>query len=341
MKVNIIGPYPPPYGGISVHIKRMKKYLNSKGVDVKVLKDNKKVFLKIPFLKGNIIHFHSINKKKRILLGLFTIFHKKVVLTIHGESLHDQLEQSSWITKKLLLFSMKKISSIICVNSKIFSELAALGIGADKLTFLPAYINPIEDEYDFASIPTQVWDFINNSKFLISANGWIRFYKNKDLYGIDMLIELMRRLKAESYDVSLFIAVLGTDMQDHNERLYYEELKCKIINYNLQKDVFIFEAKSTEFYPILKNSKLFIRPTNTDGFAVSLAEALYYKVPSIASNLPNRPEGTIIFKSRDMQDLYIKTVDLIENYDVYKEKIKNIKMPNNDEKLLDIYKNLA
>lgn len=72
-----------------------------------------------------------------------------------------------------------------------------------------------------------------------------------------------------------------------------------------------------------------------------MAEALYYKVPSIASNLPNRPEGTIIFKSRDMQDLYIKTVDLIENYDVYKEKIKNIKMPNNDEKLLDIYKNLA
>jgi glycosyltransferase involved in cell wall biosynthesis len=340
MKVNIIGPYPPPYGGISVHVKRMKKYLTSMGVEVEVFKDNKRTFFKIPFLQG-VIHLHSISLKKRIIMGLFaSLFNKKIVLTIHGESLHNQLEESNWIAKKLLLLSMKKISRIICVNSKILEELAASGIAAHKLIYLPAYINPMDDENDFTSIPYKIWDFINDSKFLISANGWITFYKNQDLYGMDMLIELMRRLKKEAYDVSMVIAVLGSHMQNRQERLYYDNLKSKIINHNLQKCIFLYEPEDTEFYPILKKSSLFIRPTNTDGYAVSLAEALYYKVPSIASDVPDRPQGTIIFETRNMEDLYIKTVEVIENYDLYKEKIEDIKMPENEEKLLNIYKGL-
>lgn len=340
MKVNIIGPYPPPYGGISVHVKRMKKYLKGRGVDVKVYEDNKRVFLKAPFLKGQIIHFHSISKKKRILIGFLAIFNKKIVLTIHGESLHDQLLQSSWITRQLLLFSMKRISRIICVNSRILKELVDLGIDADKLTFLPAYISPIEDEYDFKRIPDEVWNFINNSKFLMAANGWISFYKNQDLYGMDMLIELMRRLKAEAYDVSMIIAVLGSHIQNRDKRLYYEDLKSKIIKYSLLNEILLYEPMDTEFYPILKKSSLFIRPTNTDGYAVSLAEALYYKVPSVASDAAHRPQGTLIFETRNINDLYIKTVEVIENYDLYKGKIKDIKMPENEETLLNIYQGL-
>ena len=36
MKINIIGPFPPPYGGISVHIKRMMLYLITNNVEVTI-----------------------------------------------------------------------------------------------------------------------------------------------------------------------------------------------------------------------------------------------------------------------------------------------------------------
>lgn len=42
MKVVFIGPYPPPYGGVSVHIKRMKAYLEKKDVDVIIYNESKK-----------------------------------------------------------------------------------------------------------------------------------------------------------------------------------------------------------------------------------------------------------------------------------------------------------
>ena len=301
----------------------------------------RKFIFKILFLKGNIIHFHTISKKIRILMGFFSIFNKKIVLTIHGESLHDQLEEPNWISKKLLLFSIKKINKIICVNSNTIKELVSLGISNKRLIYIPPYINPIENEYDFNNIPQNVLNYIETAKFLISANGWIKFYHNEDLYGIDMLIELIRKLKYVGYNVSLLIALLGTNVKNDSEKSYYEDLKYKINQYNLQNNIMIFEVNNTEFYPILKKSKLFLRPTNTDGYGASIAEALYYQVPSIASNVCNRPEGTIIFKSRDMNDLYIKTIDVLEKYDLYKEKIKDIKQPNNGEKILDVYKELS
>lgn len=356
MKINIIGPFPPPYGGVSVHVKRMMLYLINNNIEVTIYNESKdytknsnnikdietyrKFIFKIFFLKGDIIHFHTINKKIRILMGFYMIFNKKIVLTIHGESLHDQLRQSSNLIKKLLLLSISKINKIICVNPNTIDELISLGISNKNLIYIPAYINPIENEYDFTNIPQNVWNFINNSNFLISSNGCVRFYRNEDLYGIDMLIELVKKLKCKGYNVNLLIALLGTDMENYSEKSYREDLKKKINEYNLQNYIMIFEVSDTEFYPILKKSKLFLRPTNTDGDAVSIREALYYKVPAIASDVVKRPEGTILFKTRNLDDLYKKTIQVIDNNNYYKEKIYKIKIEDNSEKLLNIYKEL-
>jgi glycosyltransferase involved in cell wall biosynthesis len=98
--------------------------------------------------------------------------------------------------------------------------------------------------------------------------------------------------------------------------------------------------ENVPFYPILARSHLFLRPTNTDGDAISIRESLYYKIPVIASNVVDRPEGTILFKNRDIQELYKKTVEVIENYENYKEKLKDIKINDNAEKILILYKRL-
>lgn len=345
------GPYPPPYGGISTYIKRMKLYLDSKNIKNEVWCSNynkdtdglKKVRLRyLPFhviadKKIELIHFNIVGIKSKVYIGICNkIFFRKrkKILTIHGDS-KDLFENNKFLMKRAL----NTFDSIICVKKEDKKYLQSMGI--NKVIYeIPAYIKPIEDEEDFVNIPKSVWNFINNSKFLICANGWIRFYNNEDLYGIDMLIELIKKIKSEIQDISLLIALLGTDMHNEYEKLYYEELKGKIISYKLQDNIMIFEVKDTEFYPILKKSKLFIRPTNSDGYGVSIAEALNYNVPSIASNVCNRPEGTIIFKSRNINELYIKTMDLIENYDMHKEKIKKIKQPDNGGKILDIYKKI-
>jgi glycosyltransferase involved in cell wall biosynthesis len=83
---------------------------------------------------------------------------------------------------------------------------------------------------------------------------------------------------------------------------------------------------------------LFIRPTNTDGYGVSIAEVISLNKPAIASNVCKRPEGAILFENRNIEDLFIKTNDVINNYEEHRTKIENIEFEDNAEKILEVYK---
>lgn len=355
MKIIIIGPYPPPYGGISVNIKRIKKYLEKKNIEAVVYDESKntginnvipikkyKFFIfKILFLKADVIHFHSLDKKVRIFLGMYKALGKRVVLTVHGESLNNQIRESNFFVRQLLLKSLKKIDKIICVNPKNREELLKLGFNPNKVEYIPSYINPIEDKFDFDNIPINIKNFMNESKFLISSNGCIRFHNNEDLYGFDMMIELIDRLSKNKIEVNLLLNVLAVEEQNDLERKYYNRLKSRVKELKLEDKICIFEVENTEFYPILKESNLFIRPTNTDGFGVSIAEAIYYNVPAIASDVCKRPDGTVIFKSRDFDDLYEKTINLINNNEKYVKSVEKISYEDFAGKVLNIYKSIV
>ena len=113
-QILIIGPYPPPYGGISVYIERLKVILDSKGnfassildlsgrdvekkktcKDIIPIKGNKifrlvKSLIKVKKFKGDIIHYHTASfgnfRYAGILLSYSNIKAKKI-LTIHGGS---------------------------------------------------------------------------------------------------------------------------------------------------------------------------------------------------------------------------------------------------------------
>ncbi len=357
MKITIVGPYPPPYGGISVHIKRMKLFLEKHGVNVIIYNESNSdivceknvrgmkyryFLLKVPFLKTDIIHFHSINKNVRMLLGFYKIFRKKIILTIHGDSLINQIKSSNIVERTILLKSLKKIDGIVCVNPLTKKQLIGYGMPEKKLHVIPAHINPIERLGDSEAIPKNVWEFINKNKsnFLISANGWIRRYNNEDLYGLDMIVELVKKLNERNIKVFVIFALLGKEQQSKEEREYYEKLKQDINKYQLQDQIYIYEATCTEFYPILKESHLFVRPTNTDGFGVSIAEALYFNIPAIASDVCKRPDGTILFKNRDNEDFFNKVVYVINNYQEVKKAVSNIQKVDNANNLFDLYSNL-
>lgn len=64
---------------------------------------------------------------------------------------------------------------------------------------------------------------------------------------------------------------------------------------------------------LMKQCDLVLRPTNTDGDALTIREALYFGVPVIASDAVRRPTGTILFRNRDAKDLMCRTVDVLKN----------------------------
>ncbi len=344
-----VGPYPEPIGGVSIYIKRMKLYLDLLGITNEVWdlsNINKGIqgvtnirFRYVPFKylfrpDIKLIHYNICGISYKIYMGFFNrIFFKrrKKILTIHGESkdlfVHKRLFVSNHI---IMTKSLNSFDVIICVKSGDKEYLRKQGINK-PIYELPAFIFPTEDE-ESETIPQYILNFINSKDFIISANAsLIQFYNNQDLYGIDMCIDLIERLNAHRKNVGMVFCI-----PDINNIQYFNKLKKLIENKRIENN-FLFVNEKMELYPIIKRSQLFVRPTNTDGDAVSIREALHYKIPTIASDVCARPEGAILFKTRDMDDLYNKTVEVIENYEKVKEKLENIKFEDNAEKLLEIY----
>ena len=90
-------------------------------------------------------------------------------------------------------------------------------------------------------------------------------------------------------------------------------------------------------YPVIAKSHVFLRPTRSDGFSISLAESLYLGVPAIASDVRPRPQGTIVFKNGNADDFYIQVKKTLENLDVERQKPKGLDIKDAKEDLLKLY----
>ena len=361
MKVILIGSYPPPYGGISIHMQRLYKKLMRNGINTeiyslnKIKKENerikyfnlKKDFIKLIFLKkDNIIHFHGSSFKARILLAITAyIFRRKVIMTVHGVSLEEEYKRLNIIGKVLYKFFLNKISYLIVVNPQIKEWCIQNNILKEKIEVIPGYIDPIVDEEDYEKIDKQVWNFIEKRKkakdVVITANGNIRFYNNEDLYGIDLLVELVERLREKNYKLSLIFALLGYEQQSKEERIYFEKLLKKIKDNKLESFIYFYKVKDTEYYPILEKADIFIRSTNTDGDAISLREGIYFKKICIASDVVVRPDEIILIKNRNIKELLLQVENVIKNYKIEKKRVSDIEIKEYFNEILEVYKKIG
>lgn len=349
--VALCGPYPKPYGGISVHVKRLSEWLSNKGIICTVYdtsgiskKENNVVTIRSVWkwllcllLHGpeDVIHYHGYNPTLVGILSLLvTIKRSKLVVTFH--SFRYDVDKMSLLEKFVFQLARKCKVNFVTVNQHIKEKVISLGINPENIKVIPAFIPPIIRKEEIAEIPRETWNFINKHTPIISANAFrITFYNNQDLYGIDMCIDLCANLKRD-YPKIGFVFCLP-DVGDYE---YFSKMKQRIKESGIEEN-FFFQTKPCQFYPILMKSDLFVRPTNTDGDAVSLREALYFRVPSVASNAIPRPEGTILFKSRDIDDFILKVKDVLDNYEGHKERLESVILEDNAEKIIKIYQNLC
>jgi glycosyltransferase involved in cell wall biosynthesis len=143
----------------------------------------------------------------------------------------------------------------------------------------------------------------------------------------------MKRLIDNGYKNIGFIYIIP-EIGDYD---YFEKMQNLVKKYNLE-DNFHFYTKPVAYPAVINMCDLFIRPTNTDGDALSIIEALTLQKPTIASDVCRRPEGTILFKNRNVNDLYNKVIYIIEYYIECKKQIESIEFEDNAEKILEVYK---
>ncbi|MFH2084655.1 MAG: glycosyltransferase [Candidatus Omnitrophota bacterium] len=353
MNLIIVGALPPPRGGVTTHAERLIPYLEEAGIGyvvwdysrqtkagkhvVSLCRQPLEVLRSLFRLKGVKVS-HCLISSVSFVRMLFCFFLKiagiRVTITFVG-SPKEMIGKSS--LKQFYILTLARLARhVIAVNRDFRKILVEQGIPENKISIIPAFIPSRDNDFITRPIPRDIVEFCQGGKPLILGYGYgPLFHANEDLYGLDLIVGLAKKLKAD-FTRARFVVVIP---EITNEK-YFEQLKNDIRQSNIDSSFRFAIGNHLAFVPFLQYADLFIRTTNTDGDALTLREALYYGVPSVASDVCYRPESTILFRSRDITDLYRVVRQTLNNDASVCNKTEASKV-NNANLFIDIFKRIA
>ncbi len=303
----IIGPNPQNIGGISCHIKRLVGLIEG-NYDIDFIDEghtryegyfnlrggNLFYYLK-KIVNADIVHIHSGVWFLRIFHVIICkfLFRKKVLVTIHRD---PNIEPYRKITRWFLRYC----DCSILVNKEGYDFIKSTDTG--KCVLLPAFLPPLMK--DEPQLPNELENWLkvarkNPKSYIMCSNAWnLVLHNGFDLYGLDICIDAMERLKTDETDYYLIFVVASNT----NQRERIEEYKRRVKDYGLERNILIWE-EPVSFVRLLQKCDLTLRTTNTDGDAISIRESLYFDKPVLASDIVSRPDGVAVFKTRNINDL--------------------------------------
>ena len=314
MKIMLVGGYPPPWGGITVHINRLHQYCREQRIECMVIdtinkrkKYNNADILSIRNLyklltiksKVDIVHFHvsAFRNMYLIILLIKYFFKQKQIITIHSGGFNSEFLKMSYLKRKILLKILKSMNGIICVNDKQKELIETeLNISKNKFKVIPAFIFP---QADGKKIDITFKDIISkwHNKTVLITSGYLF-----DYYGYDLILDFLEKNKQYK---GIFVFYTS------NDPAYRAKILERI---NTLQNAIAFENLTPESFNWLLNvSSIYIRNTDRDGDCVAIREAGFWGKKIIASNCVKRPNNVELFSFNKFNE-FQKAVENITRY---------------------------
>lgn len=312
----IVGPLPPPYGGISIHVERMLAYLDREGVDYLVyntsgptevpgrvvsVADQKYGWYLRYLLGAPEPTIYILSVKWPVWVGSWVLSRlrgKRVVINLQGDDLRVALEAHGSLVRRALLAALAAADTIIACNTHIRDHLVRLGDFAAKTVVIAGFIPPLRRDGDAEALSPEVRAFCRDHDPVILGNGSAVLRDGVDLYGIDLTLELTDRLRRRHPRLGVLWSL--TDIVGSSDA-YADRLRAEVARRGLGSH-WLFSRPQPVFHPVYDLVDVLVRPTLSEGDALSVREALALGVPTVASDSAPRPEEAVCFASRDPDD---------------------------------------
>lgn len=327
-RIVIIGRYPPPLGGISVHIER---------VITKLKLQHNKVFF---FEATQAVRFRFFRLYQLILLS-FLLWRRPNIVYYHTLYLHRSLDELASIVliKKIVPYEIVIVDHncryIYEQGAQFKQKLNRLMVSIDQQVFIG---NKTEESYRINDVirphnwsiecaflppdlkqeqaivttyPAQLFEFIKAHKPLLMINAFklSLLPNNKDLYGFDLCLDVLHKLHILYPEIGLICA-----LPQIGNALYFAQLQQIIVERQLNKAIYFLQGQK-ELWPLFKKVDLFLRPTLSDGDSISVREALYFGIPVIASDVCIRPEGVRLFKTGNADNCLEQIIGVLSRHE--------------------------
>jgi glycosyltransferase involved in cell wall biosynthesis len=245
---------------------------------------------------ARLVHYHHSRWSSLLAVALRKRRDARYILTLHSPEIHRQLNSGIPFMGRITEWALRRFDSIIVVNEEIGHAIRD-HVGGRPINVLPAFLAASEDGYRY---DTATEAFLETGRVLLVPAYRIQFWEGEDMYGLDMAVEAFRNLGSKRKDLRLAV-FLATRSKGRKEMQYLDRLRLRLADAGLgDRALFVV---GLPLVPAFRNDVVLVRPTRTEGDAVSVREALQAGLPVVASDVVSRPEGTFTFPSTDVDAL--------------------------------------
>jgi len=342
MKVALVGNYPPPFGGVSVHVATLQRALRARGVDVRVLDighgdhDGAGVApargvlrygaaLAAAAAERRLLHVHTNGANPKSWLVALAASRARLaaapapVLTLHSglcpAYLAGRADRREGVRAICASFGQ-----VIAVSVEVAAAVEGCGVPAERIAVIPAFLAAGVAP----GAPPRRFAALRQARAPLFAAA----IAPGPTYGVDLLLAAFAAVRAREPRAGLVVFGPGSD-------------RGPSATVGLRGGVLALgEIDHAAALGVMAASDVFVRPTRGDGDAVSVREALSLGRPVVASAVGHRPPGCLLFPAGDAGALAAAMLEVTRLPPAAPvERTLSVRDPF--EALLDIYRSLA
>lgn len=300
-KILLIGPMPPPFGGVSSHVERLSAKINSTNdLEAAVFDPGKmkfydptgagrNLFQAIRFFASTaIVHLHISHRLKIFIAKISNLVGKKVVYTQHN--VRDQNSSS-----------VVKLHSIADAAIQVYSSPS--NFLDHKTHIIPAFIPASSVSIIGSDIGKELSDYKNVIVAIAThpKNKTVQI-DGKDIYGFDLMLDAYSKISRKGM-ILVLIDSNGSSREDYQSEIQKINTAGQPVKYI---------SSTTDFNALLQLCSVYVRPTRSDGDSIAIREALAAGVKVLASDCVIRPEGVALFNNNDPRSLEMELNKLLD-----------------------------
>lgn len=315
----MVGRYPPPYGGVTVHIQRLHQTLlpdwdvtvfdvypppptrspgsSAQSAPSSVRRGRRFAVATLFSYRRlvaagcfDIVHFHSSTLARFLSVGWPLLLcarwsGARTLVTIHGGDFTADCDRAGALGAFFLRRLLSLFHHVVAVNKEQGACLTGKCRLADsRVSVIPAFLPPSVAEEGRLAGQLQGWRAAGR-RVLCSSGAGIA------LYGFHDMVSAARRVD-ETRPCALVVAI------DYAiDEAYLQALESAAGALPL---VIVRGMDSAELAWLLKRSDLYLRCSDRDGDAMAVREALYLGTPVVASDCVERPAGVATYAVGDV-----------------------------------------
>lgn len=309
MRVLLLGPYPPPHGGVQTNLVAIRAFLLKSGVPCSVINitrhrkpDDDEVYYPtgpegvvqlLTRLKYDIIHLHIGGMLTPRLLALSLVCArwpgKKSVMTFHSGGFPASPEGQALKPSSFAGFVLRGFDGLIGVNEEIIRFLHRMGVRPERARLISPYsfLTGTDSE---RVLPQILLEFFSAHDPVLTSVGLL-----EREYDLPLQIDALTPIRQKFPTAGLLMIGSGSLESSLRQRISSSPSAPHIL---LAGDV--PHAATIE---AMIRSRVILRTTLYDGDALSVREALQLGTPVIATDNGMRPAGVRLIPKSDLQAL--------------------------------------